>query len=91
MKNIILSLTLIILLGSLFGIISNADIRWLTDHEQFQYLNKHQDAILDKALHREKDDLQAVLDFAQRSDQPGLALICYKRLAVEYHSLEDAL
>jgi len=91
MKQLILSLALITLLGSLLGVISNTDLRWLTDHEQIQFLNKHQDALLEKAYHGDQNDLKAVLDFAQRSDQPGLALICYKRLAVEYHSLEDAL
>lgn len=71
--------------------LSNEDLRWLTEREQFHLLLKHADSILEKASGGNEDDLRSVLNYAQRSDQPGLATLCHKRLAMEQGSLEDAL
>ncbi|MDY0150943.1 MAG: CRTAC1 family protein [Candidatus Cloacimonas sp.] len=73
-----------------FGL-SNEDISFLTDKEQFQILAKHADSIMLKAFSGDEQDIKCVLNYAQRSDQPGLAILCHKRLATEQGSLEDAL
>ncbi|MDD4309345.1 MAG: VCBS repeat-containing protein, partial [Candidatus Cloacimonetes bacterium] len=73
-----------------FGL-SNDEIRFLTDKEQFQLVLKHSESILSKAITGDEADLRCVLGFAQRSNQAGLAILCHKRLATEYGSLEDAL
>jgi hypothetical protein len=71
--------------------ITNDDINFLTDKEQFPVLAKHAEQIVNKAVYGNPDDVKCVLNYAQRSDQPGLAIICHKRLAMEQGSLEDAL
>ncbi len=91
MNKLYIVLIVFLVAATLGSALSNEDLRWLSDREQFHIAMKHADAILDKANSGGKDDLQAVLYYAQRSDQPGLAMLCHKRLASEYHSLEDAL
>lgn len=91
MNKLYIVLTAFLVVVTLGSALSNEDLRWLTDREQFHIAFKHTDAILEKANGGSKDDLQAVLYYAQRSDQPGLAMLCHKRLAMDYDSLEDAL
>ncbi|MCK9309986.1 MAG: hypothetical protein M0P99_06915, partial [Candidatus Cloacimonetes bacterium] len=75
---------------SLFAI-SNADLNFLIDKEQYALALKHADSILEKAYHGNKEDVETVLSYALRSDQPGLAILCNKRLATEFCSMDAAL
>ena len=91
MNKLYILLTAFLVVVTMGSALSNEDLRWLTDKEQFHIALKHTDAILEKAHGGSKEDLEAVLYYAQRSDQPGLAMLCHKRLAGEYNSLENAL
>ena len=75
---------------SLFAI-STDDMSFLLDKEQFHLLQKHEQSILEKAYNGNQDDVKAVLKYAQRSNQTGLAIECNLRLATEFKSLEAAL
>ena len=83
-------IALLLTLSFAFGL-TNEEIRFLTDKEQFHLILKNSEGILEKAINGNEDDLRSTLYFAQRSDQAGLAILCHKRLATEYGSLEDAL
>ena len=76
--------------GCVFAL-SNSDLIFLTDKEQFQILQKHQESILQKAKQGDTDDLKAALYYAERADLPDLALECHYKLATQNSSLEDAL
>ncbi len=89
MKQINLILLLIMVQG-LFAL-STSELRFLTQKEQFHILQKHPEDILVKALTGNQEELDAILQYAQRADLPGLAMQCHKRLAKESGSLEDAL
>lgn len=75
---------------SLFAI-STDDMNFLLDKEQFHLLQKHEQSILEKAYNGNQNDVKAVLKYAQRSNQTGLAIECNLRLATEFKSLEAAL
>ncbi|GAB1467904.1 hypothetical protein MASR2M64_05960 [Candidatus Cloacimonadota bacterium] len=89
MKFIVLAVLALLAL-SLFAI-GNDDLNFLADKEQYALALKHADSILEKAYHGNKEDVETVLSYALRSDQPGLAILCNKRLATEYGSMEAAL
>ncbi len=86
-------LMLIVMLFAYPGLggISNADLRFLTDKEQFLLLEKYSAELATQAQEGSKDDLQAVLEYAEQADKPELAMQCHKRLALQERSLEDAL
>jgi len=88
--KLISMLILLMVVQSLFAL-STSEIRFLTDKEQFSILQKHPEAILVKALTGDKEDVEAILQYAQRADLPALAMQCHKRLAKDHGSLEDAL
>jgi hypothetical protein len=71
--------------------ISNEDLNFLVDKELFDTTLKHADSILQKMEKGNKEDLETVLSYAIRSEQPGLAVLCNKRLACEYGSMDAAL
>ncbi len=75
---------------SLFAI-STDDMNFLLDKEQFHLLQKHEQSILEKTYNGNQDDVKAVLKYAQRSNQTGLAIECNLRLATEFKSLVAAL
>lgn len=76
-----------------FGLlaISNEDLNFLADKELFEVALKHAEGIWQKMEKGNKEDLETVLEYAIRSDQPGLAILCDKRLACEYGSMDAAL
>ncbi len=76
--------------GSIYAL-SNSDLEFLTDKEQFQLLQKHSSDILQKARHGNTEDIMAVLEYSERADLPELAMECHYRLAKETSSLESAL
>lgn len=76
---------------SCLNALSNDDLQFLTDKEQFQILIKHSSEIMRKAEQGDIADLKAVLNYSERADLPELATLCHKRLAIETASLEDAL
>ena len=71
--------------------ITNDEIGFLCDKEQFQILNKYNAIIQAKAMKGDEEDLKTVLNYAHRANLPELAKQCHKRLALNYNSLEDAL
>ncbi len=71
--------------------LTNDEINFLVDKEQFTLLEKHADALLNKAYSGDREDILSVLNYAIRADQPGLAVLCNKRLATEFQSLDAAL
>jgi len=86
-----MTIILIMLTAICLSALSNADLKFLTEKEQFNLLKKHDAEIIRKAETGDQTDLKAVLDYAERSDNPDLATLCHKRLALETGSLEDAL
>ncbi|MDD2228534.1 MAG: VCBS repeat-containing protein [Candidatus Cloacimonetes bacterium] len=89
MKYIALAIFALTIL-SLFAI-SNDDLNFLVDKEQYALALKHADSILAKAYNGNKEDVETVLSYALRSAQPGLAILCNKRLATEFSSMDAAL
>ena len=83
-------LILILFTASIFAI-TNEEIRFLCDKEQFQLLAKHYDTIKEKITKGDEEDLNTVLYYAHRAYLQDIAKQCHKRLAKDYHSLEDAL
>ncbi|HNZ33440.1 MAG TPA: CRTAC1 family protein [Candidatus Cloacimonas sp.] len=81
---------LILFTVSIFAI-TNEEIRFLCDKEQFQLLAKHYDTIQKKIKTGDEEDLDTVLYYAHRAYLQDIAKQCHKRLAKDYHSLEDAL
>lgn len=71
--------------------ITNEEINFLCDKEQFQILAKYDETIQAKVLYGDEEDLQTVLNYSHRANLPELAKQCHKRLALNYNSLEDAL
>ncbi len=86
-----MTLILIMLTAICLSALSNADLKFLTEKEQFNLLKKHEAEIIRKAETGDQTDLKSVLDYAERSDYPDLATLCHKRLALKTNSLEDAL
>lgn len=89
MKYIIYTLTLLCSLP-MFAL-SIEDINFLLDKEQYQHIRKHEQSILAKAHHGNEEDVKAILKYAQRDGQTGLAIECNFRLATEFQSLDAAL
>jgi len=84
----------ILIMALLFALplfaVDSGDIRFLLDKEQFDILKKHEsyiESLADGSL----EDLQLALEYAQRSEEEELALLCHKKLALGHHSLKDAL
>ena len=86
-----LNLALLLLLLCSCYAISNDEIRFLCDKEQFQLLSKFEENIQAKVNQGNMEDLKTVLDYAHRADRKDLAKECHKHLATDFHSLEDAL
>ena len=86
-----INLFFFILLALSYYAITNEEISFLCDKEQFQILNKYNEIIQAKAIQGDEEDLKTVLNYAHRANLPELAKQCHKRLALNYNSLEDAL
>ncbi len=94
LKAEISTLLLMLILCSIYVssfALSNDEINFLVDKEQFGLLEKHADALLNRAYSGSQEDVLTVLNYAIRADQPGLAVLCNKRLATEFKSLDAAL
>jgi hypothetical protein len=78
---------LILFTVSIFAI-TNEEIRFLCDKEQFQLLAKHYDTIQKKIKTGDEEDLDTVLYYAHRAYLQDIAKQCHKRLAKDYNSLE---
>ncbi|MCB5247274.1 MAG: VCBS repeat-containing protein, partial [Candidatus Cloacimonetes bacterium] len=79
------------LLGALcLGAISTVDFQWLLDTEQFSILHKHGGKV-EELLGGSESDIRLALQYARRAADPQLELRCRERLALDHHSLEDAL
>lgn len=76
-------------LGLCFAI-SPEEIRFLLDKEQFPLLAKHSAAI-EALVDASTDETKLALEYAQRTENITLALRCHSQLALEQHSIEDAL
>lgn len=71
--------------------ITNEEIRFLCEKEQFQVLAKSYETIQSKIAKGNEEDLKTVLYYAHRAYLQDIAKQCHKRLARDYKSLEDAL
>ncbi|MBW6514556.1 MAG: CRTAC1 family protein [Candidatus Syntrophosphaera sp.] len=79
------------LLGAgLLSALTSEDVTFLLDTEQFHILEKHAQN-LENLLEGDYEDLKLALDYAQRAGKPDLALRCHEQLALQHHSLENAL
>lgn len=70
--------------------ISSADIRFLLDREQFPLLARHS-ADIEALVEGSSEDTSLVLEYAQRTENINLAMRCHTRLALQHHSIDDAL
>ena len=87
-----LALVLCLLLSSLLSMTID-DVRFCLDHELFYVIKNHESELSSMILKEPQDrqTLQTILEYAQRTDNLELATLCHQQLAYLYRSLEDAL
>ncbi len=87
MKHILVPLLLLCISLAAF---STEDFRWLLDTEHFEVLQKHSEKV-EELLTGSEADIRLVLEYALRSKDLNLELVCREKLALGHHSLQDAL
>ena len=78
------------LVCGMLAALTNADIQFLLDTEQYQLLNKYEQQLV-ALLDGSEADIRLALDWAARTGNDPLALRCHGKLALQHHSIEDAL
>jgi hypothetical protein len=82
-------LILVLLGATLLSAITNEDIRFLLDKEQFQLLAKHLPD-LENLMSGSAADINLLKEYAYRTGNDLLAMKCHYQLALREHSLQDA-
>lgn len=87
MKYLVIS---ILLVASALSALTTEEIRWLLDKEQWDLLSRNQGQV-EALLEGGREELELALEYAQRTKNQSLALRCHDKLALQHHSLSDAL
>ncbi len=83
-------LTILMMGLGLLSAVSTADLQWLLDTEQFGVLAQYEEDI-QALLDGSETDLKLALDYARKTANLPLELRCHDRLALRFHSLDNAL
>lgn len=83
-------LILVLLFAAALGAISTEDFSWLLATENFEVLRKHSGKV-EELICGPETEVRLALEFALRTQEPELELLCRERLALGHHSLADAL
>ena len=83
-------LILVLLFAAALGAISTENFSWLLATENFDVLRKHSGKV-EELICGPETEVRLALEFALRTQEPELELLCRERLALGHHSLADAL
>ncbi|HNQ43282.1 MAG TPA: hypothetical protein PKI59_02585, partial [Candidatus Cloacimonadota bacterium] len=71
--------------------VSASDFKFLIDREQYQYIQKYHEDFAKLLVSELESERRVALEYAQKTEQPELAMDIHYSLARDFGCLEDAL